>query len=470
VAGSQTLRQNAGMTQEQKKPKRPLGKVRLLPGKCIACGARCQAECRFDAIEMNDKGEPVINLEKCTGCRRCVRICPATALETFFTPEEQKIIDELAKQAAAAKSAPQPEEVDEEQAALAKKLAVYKGVWVFVEQEDGVAAEVSWELLGVGSQLAKSLGVELCTVVIGDRVESLCHESFAYGATKAYLVDAPLYNNYRTEPYYKAICSLVEKYKPEIVLVGATGQGRDLAGAVATELATGLTADCTGLTIDENKNLLQTRPAFGGNIMATIKTENNRPQMSTVRPHVMPLPDRKTDCSGQIIREAFQINEDDILVKVLEVISDRGADDVDIAGAEILVSGGRGMLNKENFKILQDLADELGGTVSGSRATVEAGWMPVERQVGQTGKTVRPKIYFACGISGAIQHMVGMQDSDIIVAINRDRNAPIFEVATYGIVGDLFEVVPAITKHIRELKAARTAGGAIVCEPEDMKK
>ena len=458
------------MTQEQKKPKRPLGHVRLIPGKCIACGARCQSDCRFDAIEMNEKGEPVINLDKCTGCRRCVRICPATALETFFTPEEQKIVDALAKEALAAKATPQPAEVDEEQAALAKKLAEYKGVWVFVEQENSIAAEVSWELLGVGSTLAKALGVELCTIVIGDKVENLCAESFAYGATKSYLIDAPLYRNYRTEPYYKAICDLVQKYKPEIILVGATGLGRDLAGAIATELATGLTADCTGLTIDEKKNLLQTRPAFGGNIMATIMTERNRPQMSTVRPHVMPMPQRKADCKGQIIRENPALNEDDILVKVLEVISDKGAGDVDIAGAEVLVSGGRGLLNKENFKILKDLADELSGVVAGSRATVEAGWMPVERQVGQTGKTVRPKIYFACGISGAIQHLVGMQDSDVIIAINRDRNAPIFEVATYGIVGDLFQVVPAITARIRALRAAKAKGGGPVCEPEEQKK
>jgi electron transfer flavoprotein alpha subunit len=217
-----------------------------------------------------------------------------------------------------------------------------------------------------------------------------------------------------------------------------------------------LTADCTGLTIDENGLLLQTRPAFGGNIMATIKTERTRPQMASVRPHVMPMPKRDNACSGQIVEESLPLEEKDILVKVLEVIDDRkGAGDVDIAGADVLVSGGRGMLAKENFKILQELADELGGAVAGTRSAVEAGWIPVERQVGQTGKTVRPKIYFACGISGAIQHLVGMQDSDVIIAVNRDPQAPIFEVATYGIVGDVFQVIPAITGRIRELRSQR---------------
>lgn len=442
------------MAEEKKRPKRPLGHARLILSKCIACGARCQAECPSEAVEMNETGEPVFNLEKCIGCRRCVRVCPATALEMFFSPEEQKALDELAKTAAQAKTPPVAE-VEEELTEVKAQLARYKGVWVFVEQTEGTPAEVSWELLGVGADLAKSLGVELCSIVIGDGVEHICAESFAYGAARAYLVDSPIFHHYRTEPYYKAIFHLINKYKPEIVLVGATSLGRDLAGAVATELATGLTADCTGLSIDENRLLLQTRPAFGGNIMATIKTEQTRPQMSTVRPHVMLMPKRNDNCTGEIVRESLPFKIDDFLVKVLEVHDDRQADDLDIAGAEVIVSGGRGMLARENFHILQELADELGGTVAGSRSSVEAGWIPAERQVGQTGKTVRPKIYFACGISGAIQHLVGMQNSDVIIAINRDRNAPIFEVATYGIVGDLFEIVPAITNRFRELRAAK---------------
>ena len=442
--------------EEKKKIKRPLGHARLIPGKCIACGVRCQSECKVDAVEMNDKGEPVIDLQKCTGCRRCLRICPAEAIEIYFTPEEQEILDELAKQKLAEKpTAPETQPIDEAQVKLAAKLKEYHGVWVFVEQSDGIPAEVSWELLGVGAGLAKTRNVELCTMVVGDKVNNLCQESFTYGATRSYLIDSPTFHNYRTEPYQKAVCYLINKYKPEIVLIGATGLGRDLAGAVATELATGLTADCTGLTIDENGLLLQTRPAFGGNIMATIKTERTRPQMASVRPHVMPMPKKDNACTGQIVVESLPLAEKDILVKVLEVIDNRNAGDVDIAGADVIVSGGRGMLSKENFKILQELADELGGVVAGSRSTIEAGWLPVERQVGQTGKTVRPKIYFACGISGAIQHLVGMQDSDVIIAINRDPSAPIFEVATYGIVGDLFQVVPGITNHIRQLRAAK---------------
>ncbi len=456
--------------EEKKKVRRPLGHARLIPGKCIACGARCQSECKVDAVEMNDKGEPVIDLKKCTGCRRCLRICPAEAVEIYFTPEEQQILNELAKQKETEKqTAPVAEPVDEAQAKLAAKLKEYKGVWVFVEQSDGIPAEVSWELLGVGAGLAKTRNVELCAIVVGNNVKNLCQESFAYGATKAYLIDSATFANYRTEPYQKAICYLINKYKPEIVLVGATGLGRDLAGAVATELATGLTADCTGLTIDENGLLMQTRPAFGGNIMATIKTERTRPQMSTVRPHVMPLPKKDNACNGQIIEESLPLTEKDILAKVLEVIDDRKGGDIDIAGADVIVSGGRGMQSKDNFKILKELADELGGVVGGSRATIEAGWLPVECQVGQTGKTVRPKIYFACGISGAIQHLVGMQDSDVIIAINRDASAPIFEVATYGIVGDLFKVVPGITNRVRELRAAKRntpSSDNTRCEPE----
>ena len=248
----------------------------------------------------------------------------------------------------------------------------------------------------------------------------------------------------------------MDKYHPEIILMGATGLGRDLAGAVATVLRTGLTADCTGLSIDDKRNLMQTRPAFGGNIMATIMCDKFRPQMATVRPHVMTMPERQEGHSGDIVRETCPVREEDMLVKVLEVISDKkGKGQIDIAGAEFIVSGGRGLMGKENFAMLQELADELGGVVGASRSAVDAGWMPPERQVGQTGKTVRPKIYIACGISGAIQHLVGMQDSDTIIAINRDKDAPIFEVATYGIVGDLFQVIPAITNGLRELKQAK---------------
>jgi electron transfer flavoprotein alpha subunit len=331
----------------------------------------------------------------------------------------------------------------------------YKGVWVFVEHYLGEVNEVSWELLGAGADLAKTRGVKLCSVVIGDNVERLCHDSFAYGAEKSYLIEDRVFANYRTETYYKALSHLVEKYKPEIFLIGATEMGRDLASATATRLRTGLTADCTGLAIDETGHLLQTRPAFGGNIMATIRTEHTRPQMSTVRPRVMPVPERVAYRKGEIVRELLNFREEDIAIKILDIISDQMAGDVDLVKADVIVSGGRGMQSGENFSILQELADELGGVVGSSRGAVEAGWMPPERQIGQTGRTVRPIIYIACGISGAIQHLVGMQEADVIIAINRDRDAPIFEVAHYGIVGDLFDVVPALTRKMKDLRAKK---------------
>jgi electron transfer flavoprotein alpha subunit len=435
---------------EANKPlRKPRGKARLLDGKCAACGARCQSACPVNAIEMSEKGEPTILLPKCIGCLKCVKICPAQALEIFFTPEEQKILAQLKAQKAP-DDASEPE--DKEAAALAAKLAAYRGVWVFVEQTDGEPHKVSWELLGKGRELADTLKVSLAAVVLGEGVEHLCQEAAAYGADQVYLVDAPMLKHYRTETYRAVVCHLVNKYKPEIILMGATGLGRDLAGAVATVVATGLTADCTGLAIDGKRNLLQTRPAFGGNIMATILCDHCRPQMATVRSHVMPLPEKRPGRAGEIIRETCPMREADALARVLEVIHETKKDDVDVAGAEFIVSGGRGMMAKENFALLRELAAELGGVVGASRSAVDAGWMPQERQIGQTGKTVRPKIYIACGISGAIQHLVGMQDSETIIAINRDKEAPIFEVATYGIVGDLFQVIPAIISRLRELK------------------
>ena len=454
---------------EEKKVKRPAGVARLIPGRCTACGARCQASCPKDAMEMNDKGEPVISLEKCIrlpemhqGMSR-----PGNRDLLYARRAENPGRAGDSKQAAAA---PKAEELTPEEADLRDKLKEYRGVWVIVEQTKGQPATVSWELLGIGAELAKTRKVELCSVVIGENVENLCRESFAYGASKAYLVDDPVFRYYRTEPYYKAICALVKKYKPEIVLVGATGLGRDLAGAVATELKTGLTADCTGLSIDERGFLLQTRPAFGGNIMATILTERTRPQMATVRPHVMTMPERDASRNGQIVREQMPVKEEDVATKVLQIIEDSQQGMIDLAAAEIIVSGGRGMCAPENFTLLDELAQELGAVVGCSRAVVEAGWLSADHQVGQTGKTVRPKIYLACGISGAIQHLVGMQDSDVIIAINQDKQAPIFEVATYGIVGDCLQVIPAITNHIRTLRAAKAKGRSPAYEPGGVTK
>ena len=443
------------MSENVKPPKKPRGKAVLEEDKCIACGARCQSVCPVDAIKMNDAGEPIIDPARCIGCVKCVKVCPVQALKMSFTPEELKILEQLAGTAAAA----EPEE-DPEEAALKKRLSVYSGVWVFIEQTEGEAAKVSWELLGKGKELAIARNCTLSAVVMGDGVEHLCRQAIGYGAQKVYLMDAPVLRHYRTEPYQKSICALVEKYRPEVILMGATGLGRDLAGVVATVLATGLTADCTGLSIDDKGNLMQTRPAFGGNIMATIVCDKFRPQMSTVRPHVMPMPPFLPEAEGEIIREPVQVTEGEIPVKVLQVLMDRGSTDIDIAGAEFIVSGGRGMMGKENFSMLQELAEVLGGVVGASRSAVDAGWMPPDRQVGQTGKTVRPKVYIACGISGAIQHLVGMQDSDVVIAINRDPEAPIFQVASYGIVGDIFQIVPALTRKLKALKAKREAAAA----------
>ncbi len=442
------------MTEEKRPIKKPRGKAMLLAGKCIACGARCQSSCPVNCIEMTDSGEPIVEAAKCIGCLKCVKVCPAQAIEMQFTPEEQKILAELAL----ISGGEAVEELDEEGRQLREMLAKYRGVWVVIEQFEGVVAKVSWELLGTGADLAKTLGVELTAVIIGYNVNHLCSEAFEHGADKSILLDAQVYTNYRTQPFSDAICHLIEKHKPEVILMGATAQGRDLAGAVATVVKTGLTADCTGLGIDAGRNLMQTRPAFGGNIMATIMCDKYRPQMATVRPHVMHMPELQPGRSGEIIRDAFAPLEKSVLVKVLEVISDRdGKDQVDVAAAEVIVSGGRGMMNKENFALLQELADELDGVVGASRSAVDAGWISHSRQVGQTGKTVRPKIYIACGISGAIQHMVGMQDSDVVIAINRDPEAPIFQIATYGIVGDLFQVIPSLIRQIRERKGSSAA-------------
>ncbi|HEY5512036.1 MAG TPA: FAD-binding protein [Geomonas sp.] len=433
---------------EPVKVKKPRGKARFIAGKCVACGARCQSACPVDGVEMSEAGEPIIALDKCIGCLKCVKICPAGALEMFYTPEELEIIAGYAAEVV--------DEADEDELERRRKVAPYSGVWVFIEQNAGEAARVSWELTGAGRGLADCLGVELSAVIIGSDVAHLAQEAFSYGADNAYLIDQDVFRQYRTEPYLKAMCHLIDSYQPEIVLMGATGMGRDLAGAVATRMKTGLTADCTGLGIDAKRNLMQTRPAFGGNIMATIMCDRFRPQMSTVRPHVMPMPERRAGATGRVIKEFCALPESSIFTRVLEVITDKaGRDGVDVAGAEFIVSGGRGLMAKENFAILEELAEELGAVVGGSRSAVDAGWLPQDRQVGQTGKTVRPKIYIACGISGAIQHLVGMQDSDVVIAINRDPEAPIFDVATFGIVGDLFQVVPALSARIRELKKAR---------------
>ena len=420
---------------EKKKPKK---RARLIPNKCIACGARCQMSCLKDAVEMNDKGEPLIDLAKCMGCNKCVKICPAEALE-LYQPQPGEIPE----------GGEEAEEIEVE--AKEDSFEQWRGVWVLVEHLEGKAQTVSWELLGVGRILAQDLGVELAAVVLGSNVDHLVGEALGHGADKVYIIDNPVLKHYRVTPYLKSVVTLVQKYQPEIILIGATGLGRDIAGSIATVLKTGLTADCTGLAIDKTKRLLeQTRPAFGGNIMATILTERARPQMATVRPRVMPMPRFIAGKPGEIVRETLDMKEEDIKTKIIEIISVQCETSVDITSFDVLVSGGRGMMTPENFKMLGELASLIGGTVCGTRGAVDAGMITHEKQVGQTGKTVRPKLYMAFGISGAIQHVVGMQNAEYIIAVNKDKNAPIFEAAHMGIVGDVFEILPDLIQSLRQ--------------------
>ena len=334
-------------------------------------------------------------------------------------------------------------------------LQDYKGVFVFAQQLDGKVSGVSFELIGKAKELAADLGTDVTAIVLGDGIKELAKDLTVHGADKVVVIDSPELKEYTTEPYTHAICSVIEKYKPEVVLFGATAIGRDLAPRVSARVKTGLTADCTKLEVDaETKNLRMTRPAFGGNIMATIVCPDNRPQMATVRPGVMQRAKSNKDAVAVVDDFNPGFTRNNKYVEVEEVIK-KVSNKMDIMDAKILVSGGRGVGSKENFKLLQDLADVIGGTVSSSRATVDANWTEKDQQVGQTGKTVRPNIYFAIGISGAIQHLAGMEESDVIIAINKDETAPIFDVADYGIVGDLNKVVPLLTEKLRAERAAK---------------
>lgn len=340
-------------------------------------------------------------------------------------------------------------------------LEEYKGVFVFAQQVDNVLNGVAFELLGKGKELAKDLGTEVSAVLIGSDVKGLADELAVYGADKVIVVDDPELKNYRTEPYAHALASVINEFKPEIMLVGATAIGRDLGPTVSARVATGLTADCTVLEIGDfplnpvpgqeqkHNQLLMTRPAFGGNTIATIACPDNRPQMATVRPGVMQKIAPIQGAKANIVEFNPGFTPNNRYVEIMDIVK-AVKTTANIMDAKILVSGGRGVGSKENFKLLEDLAEVLGGTVSCSRAVVENGWQPVDLQVGQTGKTVRPQIYFAIGISGAIQHVAGMEDSDLIVAINKDEDAPIFDVADYGLVGDLNKIVPALTKALKE--------------------
>jgi electron transfer flavoprotein alpha subunit len=387
--------------------------IKIIIEKCKGCKL-CIAACPFDAIKVENK--KAIILDNCTLCGACVSSCKFEAID-FKKDFNAKATD----------------------------LSAHSGVWVFGEQQNGIPANVVHELLGVGRELADQLNTDLSVVLIGKSFGDNAKNLISYGADKVYLVEDPSLEKFNDESYTEIFAQLIKKYKPEIVLIGATTYGRSLAPRVASKLNTGLTADCTHLEIDpERKILLQTRPAFGGNLMATIICPNHRPQMATVRPKVMKALEPDSSRTGEIIRPEVSIPQD-TSIKVLDVVSTL-SDMVNLAEADIIVSGGRGLGDPKNFALVRELARVLGGAVGASRATVDAGWIDYSHQVGQTGKAVSPKIYIACGISGAIQHLAGMSSSDIIIAINKNPDAPIFRVATYGIVGDVLEVLPELIR------------------------
>ncbi len=393
----------------------------------------------------------IVNREKCTGCEECLATCPFDAIEIR---EGKAFINEYCQICMACLNAcPEGAIVEIEDTLVTRHPSLvtdFKGIWVFAEQRDGKIASVSYELLGTGRKLADEINVDLSAVLFGAS-EDAAEELIRWGADKVYYCDNPIFKKFNDEPYAQLLSSLINTYKPEIVLAGATPIGRSFVPRVAARLGTGLTADCTSLSIDkETRNLLQVRPAFGGNIMATILCPHHRPQMATVRPRVMKKGEYKEDKKGEIIHiKADSISSRTRVIDTVKEVSDIA---VNLQEAEVIVSGGRGLGNTKGFELLKELAELLGGALGASRAAVDEGWISYSHQVGQTGKTVCPKIYIACGISGAVQHLVGMQSSDIIIAINKNHDAPIFNVATYGIVGDLYEIIPLLIKKIKEAK------------------
>jgi len=388
--------------------------IKVIWEKCTGCG-KCISECPLSAIVLENKKVKI--LSNCSFCGICIKVCPFEAIEI---KREEKVVD----------------------------LSGYRGVWVFAEQRDGKIMPITLELLNVGRDLADKLGVKLSLLLLEDSEKNV-KELRRYPLDRIYLIQDSLLNYYRTNLYTQAIVDLVKEEKPEIILIGATSIGRDLAPRVATRLQTGLTADCTSLQIDkENRNLIQIRPAFGGNIMATIISPRHRPQIATVRPKIIEKASPENEGKAEVILIRPELSLEKTTVRVLDLIREESKVE-DLQEAEIIVSGGRGLGKAENFSLIRELADLLGGAVGASRAVVDAGWIPSYHQVGQTGKTVQPKLYIACGISGAIQHQVGMRTSEIIVAINKDPEAPIFNIADYGIVEDLHRFIPLLIDKLK---------------------
>lgn len=396
-------------------------KINIDLDKCIGCGA-CESACPFGAISLKD-GKAVVDGEKCRFCGSCIEVCGMKAI----TMQKEEVKDAVDK-------------------------SLYKGVWVYAEQRHGEISSVVYELLNKGSELAKTLNVPLSAILIGSNISAKAKDLINRGADKVYVYDDPILAEFQDDPYSCILADLIKEEKPEIVLMGATNIGRSFASRVAAKIYTGLTADCTALEIDsETRNLMQTRPAFGGNIMATILTPRHRPQMATVRHKVFKEAKVQEGKTGEVINKTLDAQKIINRTKFIGFFKDQSAD-VNISDADIIVSGGRGLGNPEGFKLIKELADLLGGAVGASRAAVDSDWIPYSHQVGQTGRTVAPKIYIACGISGQIQHMVGMSSSDTIIAINKDKDCPMMQTATYSLVGDLYEIIPAI---IKEIKNAR---------------